>query len=253
MITKTNTIRSICLVLITMLLFCMFITGCRQLDNNPDRTDGDSLDNGTSTDEPSNPNDSKENDSSNNSFNEETQGSTPSQGNDNSPNNDSAEYIDVGTAASDVMSSYAISCKLPTKYSTTHVSIPLSISFGLVEGCDADTDLYTDIILRVDNNDGESIVIKQFNIYEILNSEYTVKSIWDENHEWVIDFNYTHTESFDLPLSLFSGDSGQICIGLYECSNNAPGNTNLGSGAYIILLYTRNETSISISADVRTG
>ncbi len=252
MITKINAIRCICLVLITLLLFCMLITGCRQLDNNPDRTDGDSLDNGTSTGEPSNPNDSEGTDSSNNSFNEETQGSTPSQGNDNSPNNNSVEYIDVGTAASDVMSSYAISCKLPTEYSTAHVNIPLSISFGLVEGCDADTDLYTDIILRADNN-GDSIIIKEFNIYEILKSEYTVKSIWDENHEWVIGFNYTHTESFDLPLSLFSGDSGQIHIGLYECSNSDPEKTSLGSGAYIILLYTRNETSISISADVRTG
>ena len=168
----------------------------------------------------------------------------------NSQSGDSNNFVTIGTAVSDVMPPYAISCKIPTEYSTDNTNIPIILSFGLVEGCDADTDNYSEIVLRAENDEGQTIIIKRINISEILKSEYFVESVWDDNREWIIGFNYTHKESFALPLSLFSGTSGQIHIGLYECSSVDVEDNRYGSGAYIVLSYTRNESIISISAEV---
>lgn len=164
--------------------------------------------------------------------------------------NDNNNYVTIGTAVSDVMSSYAISCKIPQEYSTDNTDIPILLSFGLIEGCDADTDNFSEIVLRAENDDGQTVIIKRINISEILKIEYLAENVWDENREWIIGFNYTHTESIVLPLSLFAGTSGQIHIGLYECSSTDLETMKLGSGAYIVLYYTRNESSISISAAV---
>ena len=65
---------------------------------------------------------------------------------------------------------------------------------------------------------------------------------------WGVGFDYSYTESHTLPLSLFSGDSGQVYISLDEC-NSADLDGLLGAGAYIVLYYTCNESSISISAE----
>ena len=167
----------------------------------------------------------------------------------NSQSGDNNNYVTIETAVSDVMPPYAISCKIPTEHSTDNTTIPIILSFGLVEGCDADTDNYSEIVLSAENDEGQTIIIKRINISEILKSEYFVESVWDDNREWIIGFNYTHRESFALPLSLFSGTSGQIHIGLYECSSTDLETMKLGSGAYIVLSYTRNESSISISAE----
>ena len=168
----------------------------------------------------------------------------------NSQSGDNNNYVTIETAVSDVMPPYAISCKIPTEHSTDNTTIPIILSFGLVEGCDADTDNYSEIVLRAENDEGQTIIIKRINISEILKSEYFVESVWDDNREWIIGFNYTHRESFTLPLSLFSGTSGQIYIGMYECSSTDLETMKLGCGAYIVLSYTCNESSISISAEV---
>ena len=165
------------------------------------------------------------------------------------PNDSPNGYLTIGTQSSDVMSSYAISCKIPQEYSTDNTDIPILLSFGLIEGCDADTDNFSEIVLRAENDDGQTVIIKRINISEILKAEYLAESVWDENQERIIGFNYTHTESIVLPLSLFAGTSGQIHIGLYECSSIDLETMKLGSGAYVVLTYTRNESSISISAE----
>ena len=167
----------------------------------------------------------------------------------NSQSGDNNNYVTIGTAVSDVMSSYAISCKIPQEYSTNNTDIPILLSFGLIEGCDADTDNFSEIVLRAENDDGQTVIIKRINISEILKIEYLAENVWDENREWIIGFNYTHTESIVLPLSLFAGTSGQIHIGLYECSSTDLETMKLGSGAYVVLTYTRNESSIFISVE----
>lgn len=164
-------------------------------------------------------------------------------------NNSQSDYVTIGTAASDEMPPYAISCNIPTIYSTDNADIPIVLNFGLIEGCYIETEQYSKIMLRAENGKNQIIAIKFINIEEILSSEYAVKSIWDENRERIIGFDYSHTESIVLPLSLFSGTSGQIHIGLYECSSTDKETMKLGSGAYIVLSYTRNESSISISAE----
>lgn len=165
-------------------------------------------------------------------------------------NNSQSDYVTIGTVVSDEMPPYAISCKIPTVYSTDNADIPIVLNFGLIEGCYIETEQYSKIMLRAENGKNQIIAIKFINIEEILSSEYAVKSIWDENRKRIIGFDYSHTESIVLPLSLFSGTSGQIHIGLYECSSTDKETMKLGSGAYIVLSYTRNESSISISAEV---
>ena len=107
--------------------------------------------------------------------------------------------------------------------------------------------------MKAENRDGQSIAIRQIEINNILKPEYVVESVWDENREWVIDFKYTHTEGINLPLSLFSGESGYISILLAECSSNDSAQSELGAGAYIILYYTHSETSITISTEAYDG
>ena len=62
---------------------------------------------------------------------------------------------------------------------------------------------------------------------------------------WVIGFIFTHTEAINLPVSLFSGDSGRIWIGISEHSTDG----SLGEGAHVVLYYTKSENSISLFAE----
>ena len=149
---------------------------------------------------------------------------------------------------SEPMSQYAISVEIPEKFTLSETYVPISVSYGLLDGTDVNRDSYTDIILKAENKNGHKVILDTLNIEEILKSDYTVKRIWDDNQEWVVGFDYSYTESHTLPLSLFSGDSGQVYISLDEC-NSADLGGLLGAGAYIVLYYTCNESSISISAE----
>ena len=149
---------------------------------------------------------------------------------------------------SEPMSQYAISVEIPEKFTLSETYVPISVSYGLLDGTDVNRDSYTDIILKAENKNGHKVILDTLNIEEILKSDYTVKRIWDDNQEWVVGFDYSYTESYTLPLSLFSGDSGQVYISLDEC-NSADLDGLLGAGAYIVLYYTCNESSISISAE----
>ena len=160
-------------------------------------------------------------------------------------------YIIVGSDPSgDPMSQYAVSVKIPEKYALSEVNIPVWVSYGLIDGTDVDRDSYTDIVLKAENEDGHKVILKTLNIEEILKPDYTVKCIWDDNRKWVVGCEYSYTETYTLPLSLFSGDSGRIYIVLDEC-NSADFDGLPGARAGILLHYVRNDATITISKESR--
>ena len=160
---------------------------------------------------------------------------------------DDINCITVGCGMDSPIPPYAISCKIPKEYSLADANIPIMLSFGLIDGSYIDTDSYTHIMLKVEKGRGQSFVIKKINIQEIMDSEYNVRIVWDENHEWAVDFDYTHTEIIGLPRSLFTGESGRIHIAMMEYSSTDTGEIKIGNIAYLFFDYMSDGTNISIS------
>ena len=168
------------------------------------------------------------------------QGTEPSQGDDNS------DYVIVDSVMMDAMSSYAMSCTIPVEYGTEAGYIPITVSFGLIEGCEPETVYYPEIRFEAGDHEGQTIVFDRINTEDIMKPEYAVECVWDEDWMWIIGFEFTHTETINLPLTLFSEDSGRIWISITEYSSNG----DMGSGAYVVLYYTRSDNSITFSTMV---
>lgn len=163
-------------------------------------------------------------------------------------NND--DYIIVESEINgDPASQYAIFAKIPKKYTLTEAHIPISLSYGLFEGTGASWS-YTDIRLIAENKDGYNVILNDFNVKEILNPEYAVKCIWDDDRKWLVGADYTHTELCMLPLSLFPGDSGWVYIRLYEYNSADPDGSH-GEEVGIGFYYTRYDTYISFSTEIQ--
>ena len=168
-------------------------------------------------------------------------------------NDNNVNTIIVGTKPSNgggPVSQYALSATIPERYELSETGIPFSVSYGLKEGTGVNWDCFADIVLKVGNKDGHVVILKALGIGEILKPDYTVKRLWDDNHEQIIGFEYSCTESYALPLSLFSGDSGEIWINLVEC-NRADPDGPTGAGAGTTFYYTRYGTSIYISTEIQ--
>ena len=168
-------------------------------------------------------------------------------------NDNNVNTIIVGTKPSNgggPVSQYALSATIPERYELSETGIPFSVSYGVEEGTGVNWDCFADIVLKVGNKDGHVVILKALGIGEILKPDYTVKRLWDDNHEQIIGFEYSCTESYALPLSLFSGDSGEIWINLVEC-NRADPDGPTGAGAGTTFYYTRYGTSIYISTEIQ--
>ena len=84
-------------------------------------------------------------------------------------NNNDLDYIIVETATDgDPMSQYAMSAKIPKKCTLSEAHMPISLSYGLLDGTDVSGDSYTHIILRAENKDGHMVILYTLNIVEIL-------------------------------------------------------------------------------------
>ena len=185
-----------------------------------------------------------------------TQGSEPTQGTDTSrgteptQGNDNTNFGTGDSVTVEPMPPYAMSCEMPGEYGTEDGYIPITISFGLLEGIEmdqADFDCYPEILLRAGDNKGQTIVLDRINTEDITKPEYAVEMVWDENQMW-FDFIYSHTETVNLPLTLFTEDSGRICISITEYSSDG----DRGSGAYVVLDYTRADNKITFSIAVNS-
>lgn len=177
---------------------------------------------------------------------EPTQDTEPIQGTEPSQGDDNTDYVIIDSVMMDVMSSYAMSCTIPVEYGTEDGYIPITVSFGLIEGCEPETVYYPEIRFEAGDYEGQTIVFDRINTEDIMKPEYAVECVWDEDWMWIIGFEFTHTETINLPLTLFSEDSGRIWISITEYSSNG----DMGSGAYVVLYYTRSDNSITFSTMV---
>ena len=182
---------------------------------------------------------------------EPTQGTEPIPGTEPTQGNDTG-HLTVDSAMMDVMSPYAMSCTISVEYGIEAGYIPITVSYGLSQYCEFDSahfNYFPDILLRAGNYDDETIItLRRMNTEEITQPEYKVEYVWDEDRMWVIGFIFTHTETVQLPLALFPGSSGRIWIGISEYSNDG----SLGSGAHVVLDYTRTEDNITFAV-VQSG
>lgn len=176
---------------------------------------------------------------------EPTQGTEPIPGTEPTQGNDTG-HLTVDSAMMDVMSSYAMSCTISVEYGIEAGYIPITVSFGLIEGCEPETVYYPEIRFEAGDYEGQTIVFDRINTEDIMKPEYAVECVWDEDRMWIIGFEFTHTETINLPLTLFSEDSGRIWISITEYSSNG----DMGSGAYVVLYYTRSDNSITFSSMV---
>ena len=176
-----------------------------------------------------------------------TQNNNPTQnGNDISGDDDSG-YIIVGpSVSSDVYCPFVARCKIPNEFSVDDTVVSIEFSFGVVEGCGVDTNRYKEIVVYATNSDEQYFIIRQFSSEEFLQPEYTAKGVWNKDHTNYVDFIYGHKETIDLPLSMFTGDSGRIWIGFHECSHHNSEQHKRGNTGGVWLYYERNVATNSI-------
>ena len=141
---------------------------------------------------------------------------------------------------------YAMSAQAPTEWEIANGDIPISLSFGLKEYCSVD-DMFSNIVIYLVNSEDQTHVFKKIDIAEIEKPEYVVEYVYDEERQ-VVGFNYAHTETVNLPLSLFSEDSGFVQILMRDWVDDGTDEGQYGAGGGTILYYKRNgETTLIIS------
>ena len=143
---------------------------------------------------------------------------------------------------------YAMSAQTPTEWEIASGDIPILLSFGLREYSGVDY-MFSNIVFYLANSKGQMHVFKKIDIAEIEKSEYVIKEIWDENREDIVDLNYAHTETVNLPLSIFSEDSGFVQIFMRDWVDDGTENGLFGAGAGIKLYYTRDNTNLIITQE----
>ena len=160
------------------------------------------------------------------------------------------EYVFVAVEGKRNIATKYITCvDVPSVYETSNAEIPITLYYGLLERTPVEIERYPEIVVRAMNGKEQAILINRLDSEDILKPEYNVKCVWDEDHTWVVGFMFAHVESLNLPLSLFSGESGVVHIVLQECANFDSDNVVFGSGGCVNLYYTRNETTISIRVE----
>ena len=137
-----------------------------------------------------------------------------------------------------------MSGKIPKQHKIENGNVVVSVSFGLLTSFGkVDSTTYPYTTFRVAKKNGESVIIRKISTAEFEKPEYRVEEIWDENRQWIIDLIFTHTETIELPLSLFTSDSGLIFVSLIE--NTSDG--KLGEGQSVKMRYTRTDNVIYFS------
>ena len=160
---------------------------------------------------------------------------------------DKGEYISSGVNTYEPISQYAIAYQIAARHDIHDDTVSVEVSYGLISGCDPDAHLYTDIKLYACTKN-KIHLLGTMNILEINMPEYEVKPIWDEENMWITGFVYTHSETVEIPISMFADETGEICFVLTEYTKDAFGDEKVGSGAYADLYYQKNETTILFGA-----
>ena len=176
-----------------------------------------------------------------------TQGSDPTQNGNGTTDGDNGDYAIGGSGTlSEVLSAFVARCKIQKTFSAEDAYVPVEFSFGVVEGCSVCADLYEEAVVFMISGDGQWFIIRRHSSKELESPEYAAKVVWDAEHKHAIDYEYSHTETINLPLSMFAGDSGRIWIGLHVCILHDTEQHKQGEGGGVWLFYEYNEATNSI-------
>lgn len=176
-----------------------------------------------------------------------TQNNNPAQNGNGTPNDDNSNYIIGGSGtSSDVSSPFVARCKIQKSFCAGDACIPVEFSFGLVDGCGVGEERYVEAVIFMTSGDGQDFIIRRHSSEELESPEYTAKIVWDEEHKHAIDYEYSHTETIDLPISMFADDSGRIWIGLHVCTFHGSEQHKRGEGGGVWLFYSRDRSTNTI-------
>ena len=243
-VVKSNIISNMktLLLILTAMVFVMSCCACAELDgsnivvsNNP------TLDNNlTQSTDPTQGNNPTQNA-------EPTQNNNPTQNGNGTTDDDNGDYAIGGSGtSSEVLSAFVARCKIQKTFSAEDAYIPVEFSFGVVEGCGVGAERYEEAVVFIGSGDEQVFIIRRHSSEELETPEYTAKIVWDEEHKHAIDYEYSHTESINLPLSMFTGDSGRIWIGLHVCTFHGSEQHKRGESGGVWLFYSRDRSTNTI-------
>ena len=176
-----------------------------------------------------------------------TQNNNPTQNGNGTTDGDNGNYTIGGSGiSSDVSSAIVARCKIQKNFSAEDAYISVEFSFGLVDGCGVGEELYEEAVIFMTSGDGQDFIIRRHSSEELETPEYTAKIVWDEEHKHAIDYEYSHTETINLPLSMFTGDSGRIWIGLHVCTFHGSEQHKRGESGGVWLFYSRDRSTNTI-------
>ena len=185
MLTKMNTIRSICLVLIALLLFCLFITGCRQLDNKPS---GDS---------------SGENDSQSNVNALLENGFRPS------------------NSAADAPANYCAYKSDTNEFNIDDVTLEFFFGGHYASGVEHELSHsrnYPTFELYFVDEEGNRYFVKRIE-ENFVSDKYSCEVVYDENW-YITEIRYNHSEQITIPSEVFTKENGQIWFEIHSANAN---------------------------------
>ena len=176
-----------------------------------------------------------------------TQNNNPTQNGNGTTDGDNGNYTIGGSGiSSDVSSAIVARCKIQKNFSAEDAYISVEFSFGVVDGCGVGEELYEEAVIFMTSGDGQDFIIRRHSSEELETPEYTAKIVWDEEHKHAIDYEYSHTETINLPLSMFTGDSGRIWIGLHVCTFHGSEQHKRGESGGVWLFYSRDRSTNTI-------
>lgn len=230
------------LLVFLSITFVIFCCACGELDEtnmfaSNDPTQGSTLAQSTGPTQATNPTQNTQ----------PTPNNNPTQNGNGTPNDDNSNYIIGGSGtSSEVLSALVARCKIQKTFSAEEAYIPVEFSFGLVDGCGVGEELYEEAVIFMTSGDGQDFIIRRHSSEELETPEYTAKIVWDEEHKHAIDYEYSHTETINLPLSMFTGDSGRIWIGLHVCTFHGSEQHKRGESGGVWLFYSRDRSTNTI-------
>ena len=176
-----------------------------------------------------------------------TQNNNPTQNGNSTTDDDNGDYAIGGSGtSSEVLSAFVARCKIQKTFSAEDAYIPVEFSFGVVEGCGVGAERYEEAVVFIGSGDEQVFIIRRHSSEELETPEYTAKIVWDEEHKHAIDYEYSHTETINLPLSMFTVDSGRIWIGLHVCTFHGSEQHKRGESGGVWLFYSRDRSTNTI-------
>lgn len=129
-------------------------------------------------------------------------------------------------------------------------NIPFVLYFGAdVEKRTIDKESTSPILIYIDKVDSDDVVIlKELTVGELFVDKYDIDINYDEEH-YISRINYSHSENFEIPAYLLTGNSGALRIKMsHSDEDDIQKNDGLGYGFdYHVVYYKVEQNTVTIS------